>query len=317
MRTYKSWCLTLIQGAIILGRSLATAAAATDLGPIPTLQQNMLDQAVSQTLTAFADKALRTNQLAVTFIDLRDSARPLKASYRGESQVYPASVVKLFFLVAAHEWLERGNLSESQELRRALREMIVDSYNEATHYVVDSVTGTTSGPELSPTQMADWVERRNMMNRYFSGLGYKGINVNQKPWCEGPYGRERVFVGERYENRNQLTTDATASLLAEIVLGKAVSATRSMEMMKLLERNPFAHTAEPDDQAHGFTGAALPPSSKLWSKAGWTSETRHDAAYVELPDGWKFVLVTFTTGHANDREIIPFLAKSLIAQLAR
>jgi hypothetical protein len=87
-------------------------------------------------------------------------------------------------------------------------------------------------------------------------------------------------------------------------------------MMKLLERNPFGQKTESDDQAHGFTGSALPPDSKLWSKAGWTSDTRHDAAYVELPDGWRFVLVTFTSGHGNDREIIPFLAKSLIGQFS-
>ena len=51
---------------------------------------------------------------------------------------------------------------------------------------------------------------------------------------------------------------------------------------------------------------------RLWSKAGWTSTTRHDAAYLELPNGAKFVLVTFTTDHANDREIIPDVARIVI-----
>jgi hypothetical protein len=53
----------------------------------------------------------------------------------------------------------------------------------------------------------------------------------------------------------------------------------------------------------------------LWSKAGWTSETRHDAAYVELPNGAQLVLVTFTTEHANDKEIIPFVARTVFAAL--
>ena len=47
---------------------------------------------------------------------------------------------------------------------------------------------------------------------------------------------------------------------------------------------------------------------RLWSKAGWTSKSRHDAAYVETPDGQKFVLVIFTENHANDREPIPSIA---------
>ena len=61
-----------------------------------------------------------------------------------------------------------------------------------------------------------------------------------------------------------------------------------------------------------FTGPALSPGAKLWSKAGWTSATRHDAAYIELRGGAKFVLVTFTTDHANDRDIIPAAAKIIV-----
>ena len=41
-----------------------------------------------------------------------------------------------------------------------------------------------------------------------------------------------------------------------------------------------------------------------------------DAAYVELPNGLKFVLVTFTTDHANEREIIPTVARVVIDGIA-
>jgi hypothetical protein len=33
------------------------------------------------------------------------SRKPLGFSYRGVECIYPASVIKLFYLVAAHEWL--------------------------------------------------------------------------------------------------------------------------------------------------------------------------------------------------------------------
>jgi beta-lactamase class A len=230
--------------------------------------------------------------------------------------VYPASVIKLFYLVAAHRWLEDGNLADTAELRRALRDMIVDSCNEATHYVVDLLTGTTSGPELPPEAMREWEFKRNAVNRYFATLGYERLNVNQKPWCEGPYGRERLFVGQHYENRNQLTTKATARLLAEIVRGRAISPPRSAAMMELLERDPSKKVApggEPDQNVD-FTAPGLPPGAKLWSKAGWTSTVRHDAAYVELPDTRRFVLVTFTSGHSDEREIIPTVVRQIIAQ---
>ena len=59
-------------------------------------------------------------------------------------------------------------------------------------------------------------------------------------------------------------------------------------------------------------GPALPPGARLWSKAGWTSQVRHDALYAELPNGAKFVLVTFTVDHASEREIIPTVAKAVV-----
>ena len=124
------------------------------------------------------------------------------------------------------------------------------------------------------------------MNRYFASLGYTNSNVNRKPWCEGPYGRETQSVKMTKPNhRNWLTTDATARLLTEIVTGQAVSAKRCAERMELLHRDPSPDAGDKNDQAHAYTALGLPSGSRLWSKAGWTSETRHDAAYVELPNG--------------------------------
>jgi hypothetical protein len=274
--------------------------------------EKLVQDAVAFTLDRFADKKLQTNELAVTLVDLQDAQRPIRGSYRGDVQIYPASVVKLFYFAAAHRWMEDGKLKDTPELRRALRDMIVHSYNEATHYIVDLLTDTTSGPELAPEEMQAWLDKRNAVNRYFASLGYTNINVNRKPWCEGPYGREQQAVELLKPNhRNWLTTDATARLLTEIATGKAVSTKHSAEMMELLKRDPFGESKDPDSQSK-FTGPALPLGSKLWSKAGWTSETRHDAAYIELRNGARFVLVIFTLNHANEREIIPTIANQIV-----
>jgi beta-lactamase class A len=276
--------------------------------------QSLVNEAAKNTLAKFADKKLEEKQLSITLIDLRNPAHPLQASFRGNERIYPASVVKMFYLAAAHRWLEDKRIEDTPELRRALKDMIVDSSNEATQYVVDVLTHTTSGYELPEKEMAEWQDKRNAVNRYFTSLGYTNINVNQKTFCEDAYGRERVSRGPNGENRNKLTTDATARLLAEIVTGKAVSADRSQQMMGLLKRDYSGSSKDADDQGHGFTGIALQGQTgiRLWSKAGWTSTTRHDAAYLEMPDGPKFVLVTFTTDHANEREIIPTVARAII-----
>jgi beta-lactamase class A len=282
------------------------------------LVQDVVDRAVKTTLERFADKKLEEKQLSVTLIDLRDAQRPVTASFRGNERVYPASVVKLFYLVAAHRWLEDKKIELTPELTRALRDMIVDSSNEATQYVVDVLTHTTSGYELPAKEMEEWQYKRNAINRYFSGLGYTNINVNQKTFCEDAYGRESVSRGPNGENRNKLTTDATARLMMEIVTGKAATAERTAMMMNLLKRDYAGSTNDADDQGHGFTGIALKgvAGARLWSKAGWTSTTRHDVAYIELPDGQKFVLAVFTTGHSNEREIIPTIARAVMAGLA-
>jgi len=276
--------------------------------------QDLVNRAAKTTLDRFAAKKLEEKQLSITLIDLRDAEHPVTASFRGNERIYPASVVKLFYLVAAERWLEDKKIQESPELTRAIRDMIVDSSNEATQYVVDVITHTTGGYELPPKEMEEWQYQRNAVNRYFTSLGYSNINVNQKTFCEDAYGREKVSRGPNGENRNKLTTDATARLLMEIVTGKAATPERTKLMMELLKRDYTGTSNDADDQGHGFSGIALQgvEGVKLWSKAGWTSTTRHDAAYLEMPDGSKFILVTFTTDHASERDIIPTVAKAVI-----
>ncbi|HEX7723982.1 MAG TPA: serine hydrolase [Pyrinomonadaceae bacterium] len=285
----------------------------------PAALQDLVNDAARTALTKFADKKLTEAQLSITLIDLRDPQHPVTASFRGNERVYPASVVKLFYLVAVHRWLEDRKIQQTDELKRAVRDMIVDSSNEATQYVVDVLTQTTGGFELPPKEMEEWRYKRNAMNRFYASLGFTNINVNQKTFCEDAYGRERISRGPNGENRNKLTTDATARLLSEIATSRAVNQARSLQMMDLLKRDFSGTSKDNDDQSHGFTGIALQGMTgvRLWSKAGWTSTTRHDAAYIELSNGVKFVLVTFTTDHANDREIIPTVAKVVIDGIAR
>jgi beta-lactamase class A len=240
-------------------------------------------------------------------------------SYRGVERIYPASIVKLFYLVTMHEWLQRGMIQPGAELERAMRDMIMDSSNDATSLVVDVLTGTTSGPELASGPFETWQSQRNIVNRYFESFQWQElqtINVNQKTWCDGPYGRERAFLGEERENRNMLTTIATARLLHSIIGGVAVSPDRSQAMMALMRRSLNAEDllADSENQVSGFLGSGLPLDARLWSKAGLTSQVRHDAAYIELPDALPYLLVVFTEGRANSKNesILPFVSKQVV-----
>ncbi len=303
-------------GAFLLGMGAAWAAdsLAGLEGAVhsPALQQR-LDRAVAATLARDWKPALTTNQLAVTVVDLGRPEAPEFASYRGREVIYPASVIKLFYLAAAHRWMQDGKIQDTPELRRAMRDMIVESYNEATHYVIDVLTDTTSGPELSDSELKTWWERRNAVNRWIAGLGYPAsVNASKKPWGEGPYGRETQAIRAFKPKSNQLTTEATARIVTEIALGRMVSRERSRQMLELMSRDFTGPTKDPEDQAHGYSGIALKPGMKLWSKCGLTSQTRHDAALVEMPDGHRWVIVTFTTGHSEDRNLIPSVVQGLL-----
>lgn len=295
-----------------------------------------LEQILKQVLDATwaENPGLAQNQIAVTWV-LYDPHFPINtggalsakefwkhiprgASYRGVECIYPASVVKLFYLVAVHEWLQQNMIQPSGELERATRDMIVDSSNDATSLVVDVLTGTTSGPELPVGPFETWKHQRNIVNRYFQSLQWPElatVNLNQKTWCDGPYGRERAFLGPTYENRNRLTTHATARLLHSIVGGVSVSAERSQAMMALMARSlrPEDLSANPENQVTGFLGEGLPPSAKCWSKSGFTSQVRHDAAYIEADDRLPYLLVVFTEGPENSSNyaILPSVSKQI------
>jgi beta-lactamase class A len=234
------------------------------------------------------------------------------AHHRGDAPVYPASVIKLFYLAAAHQQMEDEKISDTPELRRALYDMIVHSGNEATGYVLDVLTGTTSGPELPPAELGAWHEKRNLVNRYFHSLGYTGVNANRKTWNDGPYGRDKQAVDQFDPARNFLTANDTARLLVDIYRGRCVSAARSAQMLELMKRD-FCDPGRTDSQACEFIGAVLPFTAKLWSKAGYMSVARHDAALVEMPGGGKFALVIFTERHSEEKEIIPTIARQIVS----
>lgn len=277
----------------------------TDVARDPSLEAR-LRAAAAATLTAYPK--LKEEDLAITLIDVSNPAMVARADLRGDTPFYPASAIKLFFMADVYA----THKEKAGDVERALREMISVSDNDATAYLVDLLAGTAPGPPLEGRALRRFVERRRDVNRRFQRLGYSdNVSAMMKPWSFGPYGVELQVLGTNRENRNKLTSNAAASLLLWIVRLRAPG---SHEMLKLLER-PLAPLRPEENQVKEFIGEALPAGSRLWSKAGWTSEVRHDVAYVELPNGRKLILVIFTRGTADDVTLIPAITRSVLAEL--
>ena len=277
----------------------------TDVPPDPSIATR-LRMAAEETLKAYPK--LKAEDLAITLVDVTNPSIVARADYRGDERFYPASVIKLFFMADVYG----THKQDVGDVERALKEMIVVSDNDATAYLVDILAGTCPGPPLEGRALRKYIERRREINKRFQKIGYAdNVSAMMKPWSFGPYGVDLQVLGENRVNRNMLTANATASLLLWI---QRLRAPGAHEMMKLLER-PLAPPREDENQVKEFIGEALPEGAKLWSKAGWTSEVRHDAAYIELPSGRKLILVIFTRGIADDVTLIPANAKNVLSEL--
>lgn len=280
----------------------------TDVARDPAIAAK-LRHAAEATLKAYPK--LKPEDLAISAIDVSRPGITSRGDVNGDAPFYPASVIKLFFLTDVFA-TRNPNVPD---IERAMKEMIVVSDNDATAYIVDILADTCAGVSLEGRALRRYIEKRREINRRFQRLGYTdNVSAMMKPWSFGPYGVERQVLGENRVNRNKLTANATASLFLWIVRRRAPGAEA---MMNFLHR-PLAPPREDENQIKEFIGEALPTDAKLWSKAGWTSEVRHDAAYIELPNGRKWILVIFTRGSGGtegDKTLIPTITRNVLAEL--
>ncbi len=311
-RSGRRYTYTMRVPAVLLLLLTAAAARANfrelkDLPPDPKIDY-AIRQTAEQVLKDFPK--LTADNLAISVVDVSNPSTISRADLRGDAPFYPASVVKLFYMAEVfHQQMEK-----EPDVPRALQEMIHVSDNDATAFLIDMISDTCSGPELQGRALNKFIEKRRVVNRWLNPLGYD-ISAMAKPWSFGPFGRDvQLMGGADRPNRNRATASSFASLLLWIVRRRAVSPAASEAMLALMAR-PLNPPTKDENQIAEYIGAALPPEAKLWSKAGWTSEVRHDAAYIELPSGKKWIVVIMTRGYTDDVKLIPAIAGKLLNEL--
>lgn len=263
-----------------------TAAAVPP--PLPTVVD---DPALQRAVEAARDAFLAEqpfDRLHVSVLVEAEDGRWLRGSVEGSALAYPASCVKLPFMVAAVHWCaEQGKAPDCLDV--AVRPMVVDSDNVATGVVVDTVSGVANlaGPAEG---YVEWLERRRYTERLFEAAGLlagqrlftKTYPTNSGEEPAGFEARARVELGS-----NLMSADGAARIMLALVTGGLEPQGRDY-MRGLMRRPTFS--------GHSGLGGGLPPGSLHENKIGAAYDTLEDVMFAELPNGRRLVIAALSNG---------------------
>jgi hypothetical protein len=296
--------LPLAVGIEVAAVLLASAAVAARAEAAPATRTDARVQAAIESARAEFLAGVEFDRMHVTALVADGDGDWLRGSVEGDVLAYPASCVKLPFLVAAmHRCAGQGRSPDC--LDEFTRPMIVESDNLATGVVVDTITGAPNGP-VPGVKVEEWIERRRYTEHVLEAHGLlRGQRLFTKTYPtnsgEEPEGLERL-AWERL-GRNAMTADAAADLMLAVVSG-AIEPQATDYMRSLLRRDP--------NSDHSALGAGLPPGSLHENKVGTAFDTLEDIMYAELPGGRRLIVAAFTNGWDPD---IP--APGDVARLSR
>jgi beta-lactamase class A len=289
----------------------ARAATAPDPGEarryLATVQespelQGVVDEAFAE--LSKRDAALRRTGVRLAVLELDGDAPPRLAHRNGSTPVYPASVVKFVYLMAAYAFRDQGRLQIDEDLDRELHDMIFQSSNTATQRVVARVTATEPGPELAPPGYAEFKDKRLSVKRWLTELGIDELHcVNPTYNGNDISPRERQFLRDaslpgalpskdgEFHNRQAMTAIDTVELLALLATDRALSPESSAEVRRRMRRK----VAQQPHLALRIAGGAEQVSKEfvVEAKTGTWGPIYADAGIVRIPGGKAVVIAVF------------------------
>jgi Beta-lactamase enzyme family len=297
----------------------------------PEFQKSrQLEGIINDVVNLAISKGLPIETLSISLIDLKSQTY---AGYQDQMPRFPASVSKLFWMVALYANFEEETPAHDVFLsdllcKTDLCKMIQKSDNESASRVLDRITDTTSGAQLSKEDYVTWVNKRSKVNTFFQKSSYDHININQKNFpipylkLDEPQGRDLQMRGNnRIPIRNQMTTEQASRLMYEIFKNQAVSPKASKAMQDLLTRDlrPEVYKKEQYNSVEGFLAESLPFDQIYFaSKVGWTLSSRQEVAYITTNDGKvAYILSIFGDDklYGNDWKIFPEISLMVFQEM--
>lgn len=296
------WLVVLLSCGSIAAGSTENREWLGSIQPSKELQK-ALDRSIDRLVAA--DPALSESSLRVAVIDLDAEGGPRLAHRHGLTPVYPASVVKFVYLMAAYAWVDQGRLEIDPGFDRQLREMVYASSNKATQKVVHRLTETQPGPALPPSEYAKFRDKRLSIKRWLATIGIDDLHCIH-PTYDGDgdlHGRDRQLLADgnvegalptrsgEFVNRQAMTAVETAKLLALLATGRALSEKSSAEVRRRMHRDPRKQKYLKHRIAGGAQSCA--ESMQVESKTGTYGRIIADAGIVRSTDGRELVVVVF------------------------
>jgi Beta-lactamase enzyme family len=282
-----------------------------------------LDRVIGKIVKHCQTNNLSTESLSISLVNLKTNER---IGYKNDVGRYPASVVKLFWLFNIYE-----ATPNDPNLQISIDKMILKSDNNGASQVLDYITKTKSGSiKLSPQEFRSEKQKRKSLNLFYQKKGYSpSINISQKTFpipkenLMEPTGFDKQLRGSDTQKptRNKITTDDAALLLHEIINNP------HQQMRTLLTRNtnPNFWKKQPPNPidfnpVESFFGEGLEGlgSKNIISKAGWTSASRQEVAYIKSKDGkTEYILTVFgdSADYAKSKKIFPEISRLVYQEM--
>jgi len=245
-----------------------------------------------------------------------------------DTAYHPASLIKLFnsylarvkLLSQVKQVLNRSEDSEdfgerttADDVYDAIHESLAVSDNDALSLLVDFNSDTSSGLRLDHEAFTEFLLKRKKITELFRAKNYSAaLKLHSKCFSFAPYGRDEQLVFSKHGlGSNACSIEDIAKIFKDIYRDFP-------DLYKSMKR---VIGNEQDEQtqfiAKGLEAYKDHHIKELYSKAGWTSKVRHDAALIKLQNNKEILLVIMTRGLSEYTELIPSLSQTIFSILSR
>jgi beta-lactamase class A len=263
-----------------------------DRAPLWSRVDTRLQRGLESSLDALGlGRAIREKNLAVSLVDITDSAHPRVAAVNGDHMLYAASLPKIAVLLGAFERIAEGSMTLDEATEASLTRMIRVSSDEDAAAMMQRVGKPFIAGVLQHPRYRLYDPKHN------GGL-----------WAGKDYAQAGLWRRDPLQN---LAHAATAMQVARffylLETGNLVSPDASRKMKEILSRPGIEHKF-----VAGL--ASIAPNAQIYRKSGTWAQWHSDSAIVEH-DGRRYIAVALAEDPAGGlwmREIIVALDRLIL-----